>query len=87
MADDFVSDTDILGSKLPANNGYGQNGFTGPSSDLPGQHTTSGFLPQSTVPTDKWQTREVSKEQLKSTFGMTGPAPSAKIAPYIHRKA
>lgn len=45
--------TDIVGSKQPtfpsdakpSNAGYGQNGFQGPSSDLPGQHTTSGFLP------------------------------------------
>jgi hypothetical protein len=36
---------DVVGSKLPANNGYGQNGFPGPSSDEPGKNTTSGFLP------------------------------------------
>jgi hypothetical protein len=45
--------TNIVGSKTPTfpsdakpdNSGYGQNGFGGASSDLPGQHTTSGFLP------------------------------------------
>jgi len=45
--------TDIVGSKEPEfaskakpnNSGYGQNGFQGSSSDLPGEHTTSGFLP------------------------------------------
>lgn len=44
---------DIVGSKQPqfasqakpTSQGYGQNGFQGPSSDLPGQRTTSGFLP------------------------------------------
>ena len=36
---------DIIGSKMPALNGYGQNGFPGASSDLPGQATKSGFLP------------------------------------------
>lgn len=46
--------TEIVGSKTPEfpsqakpdNSGYGQNGFAGPSSDLPGQRTTSGFLPE-----------------------------------------
>lgn len=46
--------TDIVGSKQPQfaseakpdNSGYGQNGFQGPSSDLPGKRTTSGFLPE-----------------------------------------
>jgi len=36
---------EVVGSKLPANNGYGQNGFPGPSSDEPDKRTTSGFLP------------------------------------------
>ena len=35
---------EIVGSKMPANNGYGQNGYSGPSSDTPGKKTTSGFL-------------------------------------------
>lgn len=46
--------TDIVGSKQPTfpsdakpdNAGYGQNGFQGASSDLPGKRTTSGFLPE-----------------------------------------
>ena len=46
--------TDIVGSRQPTfpseekndNSGYGQNGFGGPSSDLPGKRTTSGFLPE-----------------------------------------
>ena len=45
---------DIVASVMPRfpsqvkndNKGYGQNNFTGPSSDLPGQRTTSGFLPE-----------------------------------------
>lgn len=45
---------DVVGSKQPQfpseakpdNSGYGQNGFQGPSSDLPGKRTTSGFLPE-----------------------------------------
>ena len=35
---------EIVGSKMPANNGYGQNGYSGPSSDTPGKNTTAGFL-------------------------------------------
>lgn len=46
--------TNIVGSQQPTfpsdakpdNSGYGQNGFGGPSSDLPGKRTTSGFLPE-----------------------------------------
>jgi hypothetical protein len=37
--------TTFLGSKMPPLNGYGQNGFHGASSDLPGQNTRSDFLP------------------------------------------
>ena len=45
---------DIVGSKMPSlasealkptKAGYGQNGYAGASSDLPGENTTSGFLP------------------------------------------
>jgi hypothetical protein len=50
---------DILGSKMPADNRYGQNGAPNSSSDLPGQPTTSGVLPQTVLPVDDWQTRGV----------------------------
>jgi len=36
---------EVVGSKMPSNNGYGQNGYEGPSSDTPGNNTGSGFLP------------------------------------------
>ncbi len=45
---------DIVGSKMPSlasealkpsKAGYGQNGYGGASSDLPGENTRSGFLP------------------------------------------
>jgi hypothetical protein len=35
-----------IASHFKAKNGYGQNGYQGASSDTPGEHTTSGFLPQ-----------------------------------------
>jgi hypothetical protein len=83
-----MSEQDILGSKLPANNGYGQNGYDGASSDLPGKKTTSGFLPQSKVPTDDWQTRKVAPKQGVPTHpNMLGPTKKANevIPSYVHR--
>jgi len=58
---------EIIGSKMKADNKYGQNGYQGASSDLPGEKTTSGFLPQSSVPDSNWQTRHVSAEQKVAT--------------------
>jgi hypothetical protein len=53
---------------------YGQNGYTGASSDLPGQRTSTGFLPQCAAPKgDNWQTRKVSAEPLKAAHGMKSP--------------
>jgi hypothetical protein len=37
--------TDVVGSRMKALNGYGQNGYAGPSSDDPNKKTGSGFLP------------------------------------------
>lgn len=79
MADNQNQPEVFIGSRIKAKNGYGQNGFQGASSDLPGEHTTSGFLPQVTVP-DKitaseneggnWQTRPVSKDGYPPAHGM-----------------
>ena len=79
--------TDVVGSKMKADNGYGQNGYSGASSDLPGQRTTSGFLPQGAVPTDPWQTRQVDTKNVPTTFGMKGAAPGPKIGPAPVRPA
>jgi hypothetical protein len=58
---------------------YGQNGYTGPSSDLPGQRTTSGFLPELEPTKDvvanyakdaDFQTRKVSADQYPAAHGM-----------------
>jgi hypothetical protein len=70
MVDD--ADTELAGySHEKANNGYGQNGFQGPSSDTPGKHTTSGFLPQVTAPVDdNWQTRKVDATPYPAAHGM-----------------
>lgn len=59
------------------NKGYGQNGYGGASSDLPGQHTCSGFLPECKLPKDAngpdWQTRPVSSKPLAPAHGQHGP--------------
>lgn len=60
---------------MPSKNGYGQNGYTGPSSDNPGQNTKADFEAskgQGSVPDDGWQTRDVGKS------GMAAKAPGAK---------
>jgi hypothetical protein len=72
---------------MKSDNGYGQNGFAGPSSDTPGKHTTSGFLPQATVPVGvNPQTRPVSAEQkvpttptMRSRNDEGGKIPAANI--------
>lgn len=85
MADDQANDT-FIASNEPAKNGYGQNGYQGPASDLPGQHTTSGFLPQSKVPASGWQTRSVSKDQYPAAHSMRDRnANPVKIPAKTHR--
>jgi hypothetical protein len=84
-----MSEQDILGSKLPADNGYGQNGYDGASSDLPGQDTRiPGFLPKVKVPKDDWQTRKVAPKQGVPTHpNMLGPTKKANetVPGYVHR--
>lgn len=50
--------TNVVGSNMPTlpsaqlretKSGYGQNGFGGASSDLPGENSQSGFLPRCDV--------------------------------------
>lgn len=69
--------TDIIATNVQADNGYGQNGYDGASSDLPGKHTTSGFLPQAKVPTDNWQTRSVPTQGIPVNRGAHGRAANA----------
>jgi hypothetical protein len=74
-------DPEIQASKIPARNGYGQNGFQGPSSDCPGENTTSGLLPKVKLPTGNAQLRAVSSEQIAAAHGMRDRAaePAVKI--------
>jgi hypothetical protein len=81
------ADQIVVASKEPALNKFGQNGYLGPSSDEPGKHTTSGFLPKVAIPDDNWQTRPASAEQADpTTFSMRDRnATPAKIAPKTDR--
>lgn len=76
--------TDIVGSRSPtfasdalrpSTHGYGQNGYGGASSDEPGQRTTSGFLPQTSLEAGKAankQTRKVDATPFPAAFGCKG---------------
>lgn len=76
----------FIASNLKAQNGYGQNGFMGPASDLPGQHTTSGFLPKSVVPNEAWQTRKVAPTAFPTAFGCSGAKAGPKMLGRVSRK-
>lgn len=79
--------TEVVGSKSPSlasdalkpdNSGYGQNGFGGASSDLPGKHTCSYFLPETDLgkalsERKLAQQRPISAEPLPTTFGNHKP--------------
>jgi hypothetical protein len=83
----FSSDEYISGSNQKAKNGYGQNGYQGASSIMPGQpHVTSGFLPQGSVPSDNWQTRNVSNERLAAAHGQKGPKTGETIPAKTNRR-
>ena len=87
--------TEIAASKLPtfpseekeSRAGYGQNGYQGPSSDMPGEHTTSGFLPQAVVKIGDWQTRTVSDKGYPIHPGMHSPDAPVKITDNNTRRA
>lgn len=60
----------------PSSKNYGQNGYGGASSDLPGQRTTSGFLNTMTPPVND-QLRKVKADALPASFGMKKPDPKS----------
>jgi hypothetical protein len=69
----------FISSREKAQNRYGQNGAQNASSDLPGQKTTSGFLPAGQVPTEDWQTRKVDATPIAPAHGMSGPKAASTI--------
>jgi hypothetical protein len=69
-----IGHQEILGTKVPAQDRYGQNSATNPSSDLPGQHThIEGFGKQVTLPkvSGGAQLRTVSADPIKPVHGQT----------------
>lgn len=73
--------TNIVGSNepdsvaeqlAPSSRLYGQNGFSGPSSDTPDKRTASGFLPGPGTPVNN-QLRKVDASPLPITAGMKKP--------------
>lgn len=72
MADE--DSTVFVASREKAKNGYGQNGYQGASSDLPGQATRMdrdfGLAADPSADPGKWQTRDVSAEPIKAACGM-----------------
>jgi hypothetical protein len=84
--------TKVVGSDMPSfvsdalkedKRGYGQNGYGGASSDLPGQRTTSGFLPQTDLAAaqaarKKIQERTVTAAPPPLSYGMAQRTPRSK---------
>lgn len=74
--------TDVVGSNMPAENKYGQNGYGGASSDLPGQKTSIAGFGKQDVPLADYankQTRDLGGGNVPTTFGMKGPAAAPQI--------
>lgn len=83
---------DVVGSNLSdqasdqlkeSSANYGQNGYSGASSDLPGKRTTSGFLPDTdysaALATDKKiRNRDVSSAPITPSYGMEQRSPRGK---------
>lgn len=72
----MIGDQEIVATKEKPKNGYGQNGYQGPASDLPGQHTRiEGLSTPAVVPgrtsdgTPDWQTRKVSAAPFATAHG------------------
>jgi hypothetical protein len=83
--------TEFVGSHEKARNGYGQNGYQGPASDLPGQSTRMdrdyGLAADPSADAGNWQTRVVPKYDCPPAFGMKSPAEPAKVPDATMRRA
>lgn len=64
----------FVASREKAENAYGQNGYQGPSSDLPGQSTRMardfGLAADPTASAGDWQTRKVDATPIATHPGM-----------------
>jgi hypothetical protein len=88
---------DVVGSNLKdtptqtknsgVGKGYGQGGWLHSSSDLPGEHTGSGFLPRAIIPATNLQLRPYSNEQkVPTAFGMRSRQNSGERVPAARRR-
>lgn len=86
-----VESTIFIGSREKADNKYGQNGYHGPSSTVPGDKEVriKGFGDAVAVPerTDNWQTRKVETSPYPTTHGMSAPRAPEKIPSANIRRA
>ncbi len=75
MADEFDGETDLLGSREPANNSIGRNGYQGPSSATNPAKAPKikGYSHDTFVPKKNEQLRVISDKQLPATFGTKDP--------------
>jgi hypothetical protein len=79
QGDQFIKGNDSVDPDLDdaGNKNYGQNGYGGASSDLPGERTASGFLPDCKLPADyrreDWQNRKVDAKPYPLAHGMKTP--------------
>jgi hypothetical protein len=81
---------DIVGSHEKAKISFGQNGYQGASSLLPGQtkpNIKDVSPPTVSVPDGDWQTRKVDAAPIKSHDGMHPAAPGGKIPTANGRKS
>jgi len=78
----------VVGSKMPADNSFGQNGFGGASSDTPGQRTRSPLTVNADdsdpvlarVKTEGMKRKDVvDGTPIKSAMGMKDPGPNPAI--------
>ena len=83
---------DIVGSKIPAKNAFGQNGDDSASSLMPGQskpNIPKVSPPSASADAGDWQTREVSAEPIKTHPGAllrgTGGDLSGTVPPKVSR--
>jgi hypothetical protein len=87
---------DVVGSKMKTfpsapgarerASGYGQGGFAGASSLLPGEKVDRSPIMQGIAEpnpdaksADGWQTRAVNAKAIKPAFGMKSPSAAAKV--------
>ncbi len=82
-ADGGGAGTEFVGSREKAKNAYGQNGYAGPASDLPGQATRMdrdyGLSADPSAAPGDWQTRKVDATPYAPSHGMKSPAAPVKI--------